>query len=84
VRLNVVSQSTRFLLTTASWVWLPVPMLLKPPFEYYGPVSHDWPTKAQFPWMTYLALSWSFVVGACFGFIVPRLFRGDVEPPNRR
>jgi hypothetical protein len=61
--------------TTASWVWLPVPMLLKPLFEYHGPVSHDWPPKLPFPWMMYIALSWSFVIGACFGFIVPRLFR---------
>src|SRR5438270_3047729 len=59
-----------------AWIWLPVPMLLKPLFEHRGPPSMDQrPPKSQVPWFIYFVLSWSFVVGACCGYLDPRLSR---------
>src|SRR5205814_969450 len=63
------------LLAAASWIWEAVPMLLKPLFKHHGAVSHEWPLKPAFRWDIFVALSWSFVVGTCVGFIIPGLFR---------
>ena len=62
------------LLKVLTWIWLPVPLLLKPLF----PVSLSSP-----PYFLYSVLSWSLVVGICFGFLVPWLLRWRLRPPNQ-
>jgi hypothetical protein len=47
-----------------SWIWYPVPRLLSP---YLGPLA---PSS-----VLHFTLVWSLCVGACFGFLVPRLSR---------
>ena len=47
-----------------SWIWHPVPRLLSP---YLGPVT---PSS-----VLHITFAWSLCVGACFGFLVPRLSR---------
>jgi hypothetical protein len=57
------------ILSIASWVWLPVPMLLKPLLR----VQHGVLKEAHFPYMWLMIFLWSLVVGICCGFVVPRL-----------
>jgi hypothetical protein len=51
-------------LTSLSWVWMPVPVLLSHHF-HFGPANYFY----------YLALPWSVFVALCCGFIVPYLSR---------
>jgi hypothetical protein len=51
-------------LTVLSWILVPVPRLLSHYF-HFGPALY----------LYYLMLPWSACVGACFGFLVPRLSR---------
>src|SRR5260370_27321907 len=51
-------------LCVLSWIWYSVPRLLSP---YLGPLA---PSS-----LFYFTLVWSLCVGACFGFLVPRLSR---------
>jgi hypothetical protein len=47
-------------LTSLSWIWMPVPLLLNYHFQA-GPAHYFY----------YLALPWSLVVALCCGFFVP-------------
>ena len=55
-----------------SWIWYPVPRLIAQFFRPSGP--------AQF---FYLTLIWSVTLGACFGFLMPRLIRRNAKSPNQ-
>jgi hypothetical protein len=57
-----------------AWVWLPVPMLLKPLFEHHGPFLDEL-RKAHMQYFIYIVLSWSLMVGAFCGFLDPCISR---------
>src|SRR4051794_6645738 len=49
-------------LRALSWIWMPIPRALTAYLHFSPPA-----------FFYYLALPWSFIVGACCGFLVPRL-----------
>jgi|ERR1700731_1003113 hypothetical protein len=49
--------------STGLWIWDTLPMILSPLFRPLRPMH-----------FLYLVVPWSLIIGACFGFIVPRLF----------
>ena len=51
-------------LTSLSWIWMPVPVLLSHHF-HFGPAHYFY----------YLALPWSLFVALCCGFVVPYFSR---------
>jgi hypothetical protein len=56
-------------LTSLSWIWMPVPVLLSHHF-HVGPVHYFY----------YLALPWSLFVALCCGFSVPYFSRWRHRP----
>jgi hypothetical protein len=52
-------------LTVWSWIWQPIPMLLR---VVGVRLVHN-------SYYTAIALAWSVCVAVCFGFLVPHLFR---------
>ncbi|MEY2479328.1 MAG: hypothetical protein QOI04_255 [Verrucomicrobiota bacterium] len=64
--LNGQPEQHVLLLETLTWIWLPIPMLLKPlfPMSFFSP-----------PYFLYAVLSWSLVVGVCFGYVMPSIIR---------
>jgi hypothetical protein len=62
-------------LTVWTWVWLPLPMLLKPLFEHHGPPSHEGLPKPHRQYFIYIVVSWSLVVGTFCGFLDPCISR---------
>ncbi|SRR6266481_4920657 len=64
-RIKAYEHGETFLwLTILLWIWEPIPMLL----SHYVHLS---PSRFFY----YLTLPWSLCVGACFGFLLPRLVR---------
>jgi hypothetical protein len=59
-------------LTILSWILVPLPRLLAA-FFHFGPAHY----------LYYLMLPWSLFVGACFGFLLPRLFSLDTKSSNQ-
>jgi hypothetical protein len=72
-RLNYQGPHHDLALKVWAWIWLPVPMLLKPLLEYFGPRPGEWLPTVQFQWNGYITLLWSPVVGLCCGYLDPRL-----------
>ena len=51
-------------LTILCWIWQPIEM-------FFSRCLH----VLSINYLLLIALAWSIVIGACFGFLVPRLFR---------
>ena len=64
-RMHAYDRGETFMwLTSLSWMWMPIPVLLSHHF-HFGPARYFY----------YLALPWSLFVALCCGFIVPYFSR---------
>ena len=72
------------ILKILAWVWLPLPIALKPLLDriaaHFAP---DYPSFDSPPNLfLYSVLIWSLIVGIAFGFLVPRLLRRRRQASN--
>ena len=75
-----------FLLKVVTWVWLPLPLALKPlldaaatRFTPAGPSGINFPPN----YFLYSVLVWSLIIGTAVGFFVPRFRRGPRDASNQ-